>query len=186
MRAAIIGPPTDMFYNTGISTYVWILSNNKPSVRKGKVQLIDATSFWQRMRKNLGSKRKELSEENIAHVTQLFGNFIESTDGRKPISKIFNNEDFGYFTLTVERPLRDPQGLVLRSEKGPKATLFLTLNFAIQKMCHSEKTQTRISSGRLYPTLPTHGSTIRRQRSAMRYRSTDTSTYLRPHAALQP
>ncbi|MEH2481920.1 type I restriction enzyme M protein [Nitrobacteraceae bacterium AZCC 2146] len=75
---AIIGLPTDMFYNTGISTYVWIVSNRKPSQRKGKVQLIDASSFWQKMRKSLGSKRKEMGEAHIADVTKLFGSFAEA------------------------------------------------------------------------------------------------------------
>jgi type I restriction enzyme M protein len=75
---AIIGLPTDMFYNTGISTYVWILSNRKPAPRKGKVELIDASSFWRKMRKSLGSKRKELSEADIATVTKLFGSFVEA------------------------------------------------------------------------------------------------------------
>ncbi len=75
---AIIGLPTDMFYNTGISTYVWIVSNRKPAQRKGKVQLIDASSFWRKMRKSLGSKRKEMSEEQIADVTRLFGAFVEA------------------------------------------------------------------------------------------------------------
>jgi type I restriction enzyme M protein len=75
---AIIGLPTDMFYNTGISTYVWIVSNRKPAHRKGKVQLIDASSFSQKMRKSLGSKRKELSEEDIATITKLFGSFVEA------------------------------------------------------------------------------------------------------------
>jgi type I restriction enzyme M protein len=75
---AIIGLPTDMFYNTGISTYVWIVSNRKPAPRKGKVQLIDASSFWRKMRKSLGSKRKEMSEEQIADVTKLFGSFVEA------------------------------------------------------------------------------------------------------------
>ncbi|CUU13828.1 Type I restrictionmodification system DNAmethyltransferase subunit M EC 21172 CDS [Bradyrhizobium sp.] len=75
---AIIGLPVDMFYNTGISTYVWIVSNRKPTPRRGKVQLIDASSFWQKMRKSLGSKRKEMSEANIADVTKLFGSFIEA------------------------------------------------------------------------------------------------------------
>ena len=75
---AIVGLPTDMFYNTGISTYVWILSNRKPEHRKGKVQLIDASHFWQKMRKSLGSKRKEMSEEHIALVTRLFGDFTEA------------------------------------------------------------------------------------------------------------
>ena len=67
-----------MFYNTGISTYVWIVSNHKPTHRKGKVQLIDASSFWRKMRKSLGSKRKELGEEDIATITKLFGGFVEA------------------------------------------------------------------------------------------------------------
>jgi type I restriction enzyme M protein len=75
---AIIGLPTDMFYNTGISTYVWIVSNRKPAHRKGKVQLIDASSFWRKMRKSLGSKRKEMGDEQIADVTLLFGSFIQA------------------------------------------------------------------------------------------------------------
>jgi type I restriction enzyme M protein len=75
---AIVGLPTDMFYNTGILTYVWIVSNRKPAARKGKVQLIDASGFWRKMRKSLGSKRKEMSEEQIAEVTRLFGSFVEA------------------------------------------------------------------------------------------------------------
>ena len=75
---AIIGLPTDMFYNTGISTYVWIVSNRKPAPRKGKVQLIDASNLWRRMRKPLGSKRKEMSEEQIADVTRIFWAFVEA------------------------------------------------------------------------------------------------------------
>lgn len=75
---AIVGLPTDMFYNTGIATYVWILSNKKPAARKGFVQLIDASSFWQKMRKSLGSKRREMSDEHIDTVTRLFGTFVEA------------------------------------------------------------------------------------------------------------
>src|SRR3984893_22435 len=75
---AIVGLPTDMFYNTGISTYVWIVSNHEPARRKGKVQLIDASSFWRKMRKSLGSKRKELGDEDIATITKLFGGFVEA------------------------------------------------------------------------------------------------------------
>jgi type I restriction enzyme M protein len=115
---AIIGLPTDMFYNTGISTYVWILSNRKPEHRKGTVQLIDASSFWQRMRKSLGSKRKELSDDHITEITRLFGQFIEAKDGKKPIALIFKNSDFGYRTITVERPLKDENGKVILGEKG--------------------------------------------------------------------
>jgi type I restriction enzyme M protein len=75
---AIIGLPTDMFYNTGIATYVWIVSNKKPAHRRGQVQLIDASGFWQKMRKSLGSKRKEMSDAHIAEVTKLFGDFAEA------------------------------------------------------------------------------------------------------------
>ena len=115
---AIIGLPTDMFYNTGISTYVWIVSNRKPDARKGKVQLIDASSFWQKMRKSLGSKRKELSPEHIDDITRLFGEFEESTRDGVPISRIFANEDFGYRTITVERPQRDEAGEIVLGTRG--------------------------------------------------------------------
>jgi len=115
---AIIALPTDMFYNTGISTYIWIVSNRKPETRKGKVQLIDASGFWQKMRKSLGSKRKELSPEHIEEITRLFGSFEEVTREGVPISRIFRNEDFGYRTITVERPQRDEAGNVLLATKG--------------------------------------------------------------------
>ncbi|MGE0111363.1 type I restriction-modification system subunit M [Aquabacterium sp.] len=116
---AIVGLPNDMFYNTGIGTYVWIISNRKPKARQGKVQLIDASSMWQKMRKSLGSKRKELSDAHIDHITRLFGRFEEaSDDDGKPISRIFDNEAFGYHTITVERPLRDAEGKVVLFEKG--------------------------------------------------------------------
>jgi type I restriction enzyme M protein len=115
---AIIGLPTDMFYNTGISTYVWIVSNRKPAARKGKVQLIDASGFWQKMRKSLGSKRRELSAEHIEDTTRLFGAFEESTRDGVPISRIFKNEDFGYRTITVERPEHDAAGQVVLGTKG--------------------------------------------------------------------
>ena len=115
---AIVALPTDMFYNTGISTYIWILSNRKPVARKGKVQLIDASSFWQKMRKSLGSKRKELSPEHINEITQIFGRFEEAEKDGKPISKIFRSEAFGYRTITVERPTRDEAGNVVVGQKG--------------------------------------------------------------------
>src|SRR5258705_1474070 len=91
---AIIGLPTDMFYNTGISTYVWIVSNRKPEHRKGKLQLIDASSFWQKMRRSLGSKRKELSHAHIEAITRLFGECQDVTNDGVPISRIFRNTDF--------------------------------------------------------------------------------------------
>jgi type I restriction enzyme M protein len=118
---AIVGLPTDMFYNTGISTYVWIISNRKPVARRGRVQLIDASGWWQKMRKSLGSKRKELSEAHIERITRLFGDFVEAEDpdaGGKPVSRIFDNEAFGYFSITVERPLRDAAGEPVLGSKG--------------------------------------------------------------------
>jgi len=120
---SIVGLPTDMFYNTGIATYVWILSNRKPAARKGKVQLIDASGMWQKMRKSLGSKRKELSDAHIDRITRLFGHFEEASDhdadgSAKPISRIFDNEDFGYHSITVERPLRGEDGNVVLGQKG--------------------------------------------------------------------
>ena len=120
---SIVGLPTDMFYNTGIATYVWILSNRKPAARKGKVQLIDASGMWQKMRKSLGQKRKELSDAHIDRITRLFGHFEEASDhdadgSARPISRIFDNEAFGYHTITVERPLRGQDGNVVLGQKG--------------------------------------------------------------------
>ena len=120
---SIVGLPTDMFYNTGIATYVWILSNRKPAARKGKVQLIDASGMWQKMRKSLGQKRKELSDAHIDRITRLFGHFEEASDhdadgSARPISRIFDNEAFGYHAITVERPLRDENGQIVLGQKG--------------------------------------------------------------------
>lgn len=115
---AIVGLPNDMFYNTGIATYIWIISNRKPQARKGKVQLIDASGMWQKMRKSLGSKRKELSDAHIERITQIFGSFTEVEEDGKPLSRIFDNEDFGYHAITVERPLRDESGNVVLGVKG--------------------------------------------------------------------
>ena len=118
---AIIGLPTDMFYNTGISTYVWIVTNRKSDERKGKVQLIDASGMWQKMRKSLGSKRKELSAEHIAEITRLFGENQEVTSEEDvPISRIFDNKAFGYQTITVERPERGEDGEPVVATSGKK------------------------------------------------------------------
>lgn len=98
---AIIALPTDLFYNTGIGTYIWVLSNHKDALRKGRVQLIDASAMHAPMRKSLGSKRKYLSDEQIAEIAKLYEAFEEG-----PNSKIFATTDFGYRRITVERPLR--------------------------------------------------------------------------------
>src|SRR6056297_1257599 len=117
---AIVGLPTDMFYNTGICTYVWIVSNRKPKHRKGKVQLIDASAMWQKMRKSLGSKRKELSDDHIAEITRLFGEAKEVRIDGVPISRIFKTTDFGYQTITVERPLLDEDGQPVLETRGKR------------------------------------------------------------------
>ena len=98
---AIVGLPLNMFYNTGITTYVWVLTNRKPEHRRGKVQLIDATKWFRPLRKNLGKKNCELGEEDIARICDTFLAFEETGQ-----SKIFDNAAFGYWKVTVERPLR--------------------------------------------------------------------------------
>jgi type I restriction enzyme M protein len=114
---AVIALPNQLFYNTGISTYIWVISNNKPAKRKGKVQLINAVDFYKKMSKSLGDKRNELSEEHIAEITKIYGDFKESEH-----SKIFENKAFGYAKVTVERPERNAKGQVVVDKKGkPKA-----------------------------------------------------------------
>lgn len=111
---AIIALPNDIFYNTGIATYIWVLSNKKVGTkREGKVQLINANGLFEKRRKALGNKRNDIPESAIAEITKLYGDFRESE-----ISKIFDNEDFGYTKIVVERPLRDEKGeLVLKKGK---------------------------------------------------------------------
>ncbi|MDI3285043.1 class I SAM-dependent DNA methyltransferase [Polyangium sp. 15x6] len=98
---AIVALPDQLFYNTGIATYVWVITNRKPAHRKGKVQLINATELYQKMRKSLGNKRNELGAGHIKTIVDTFGDFVESE-----VSKVFDNEDFGYRRIIVERPLR--------------------------------------------------------------------------------
>lgn len=98
---AIVALPKDMFYNTGIATYVWLLDNDKPLERKGKVQLINGSTFFQKLRKNVGEKKNELSSENISDILRLYDKFEQNDH-----SKIFEIKDFEYTTVTVEQPLR--------------------------------------------------------------------------------
>ena len=98
---AVVALPDQLFYNTGISTYFWIVTNRKAPARRGKVQLIDARDLWQKMRKSLGEKRKELSADHIAEITKLYGDFTDADRVR-----ILPNESFGFLRVTVERPLR--------------------------------------------------------------------------------
>jgi type I restriction enzyme M protein len=98
---AVVALPDQLFYNTGISTYFWIVTNRKSEKRKGKVQLVDARESWVKMRKSLGEKRKEISPDQIDDIARLYGDLVENDR-----VKIFPNEGFGYMRITVERPLR--------------------------------------------------------------------------------
>ena len=105
---AIVALPTDLFYNTGIQTYVWLLTNRKPDSRGGKVQLIDASgeSFWKSMRKSLGSKRREIPDEARARIVRIYAGFVNGEGGEGEVSHIFDSTEFGYREIRVERPLR--------------------------------------------------------------------------------
>ncbi len=116
---AIVALPLNMFYNTGIATYVWVLSNRKPAHREGKVQLIDGTSWHRPLRKNLGKKNCELGEDDIARICDTFLAFEESEQ-----SKIFDNAAFGYWKVTVERPLRIEEAEPDRAYKAGEIKLF--------------------------------------------------------------
>ena len=102
---AIIALPNDIFYNTGIATYIWVLSNNKEKRRMGKVQLINAIGLYEKRRKSLGNKRNDIPQTAIDEIAKIYGDFREDK-----LSKIFKNEDFGYRKVVVERPLRDESG----------------------------------------------------------------------------
>lgn len=130
---AVVALPDQLFYNTGISTYLWILTNRKEKRRKGKIQLIDARPFYVKMRKSLGNKRNQIGDgqenrpDQIADITKIYGNFKHdethtlAIDGSKKtviVSKIFDNTDFGYHKITVERPLKDEKGNLVLGEKG--------------------------------------------------------------------
>lgn len=109
----IIQLPNDLFYNTGIATYIWVLSNKKPSHREGKVQLINASEYYKKMRKSLGNKRNEMTKEQIAEITKIYGDFVESD-----VSKIYDNEYFGYRKVTVLQAQTDDKGNILLNKKG--------------------------------------------------------------------
>jgi type I restriction enzyme M protein len=164
---AIVALPTDMFYNTGIATYVWIIDNDKRPERRGTVQLIDGTGFSRKMRKSLGSKRKELGADDIARIVQLYGD-AEQTD----VSKTFKNEDFGYRTITVERPLR--LNWALTAERLEQALAAKPL----AKLTDAEKSSVveEAARGRLETTPTTDLSSFTREAKALLSKSGVTLT----------
>lgn len=122
---AIIALPNDLFYNTGIATYIWVLSNKKAPHRKGKVQLINANDMYEKRRKSLGNKRNDIPKHYINEITKIYGDFRESA-----ISKIFENDEFGYAKIFVERPLLDEKGkpALKKGVKQPDASIRDTEN----------------------------------------------------------
>jgi len=138
MVEAIVGLPTDMFYNTGIATYVWILSNAKPAERRGKVQLINATGRASKMRKSLGSKRQYVADEDIEAIVRLYGQNLEGEE-----SKIFPVDAFGYRRITVERPLR------LNFQATPERLAKLDDEKPIQKLGEAEREAIKVACATL-------------------------------------
>ena len=141
---AIVALPTDMFYNTGIATYVWVLSNNKPKARKGKVQLINAVNRYSKMRKSLGSKRQYIDDANIEAIVRLYGDFKENEE-----SKIFPVDAFGYRRITVERPLKlnfqaSAERIAKLAQETPLAKLEQEELQAITRACQ------RLNADKLY------------------------------------
>lgn len=121
---AIVQLPNDLFYNTGISTYIWLITKNKSAEREGKVQLIDASKMFEKRRKNIGEKRVDISEECRNIIIQAYGEFTNKAytlDERIVESKVFANEDFGYTRVTVESPQRDENGEVILKKNKPTA-----------------------------------------------------------------
>lgn len=121
---AIVQLPGDSFYNTGITTYIWIYSKDKPLHREGKVQLIDASGMYEKRRKSIGSKRVDITEECREVIVQAYGEFMNkeyTLDNRRVESKIMNNEDFGFYKVTVESPERDEEGNIILKKGKPKA-----------------------------------------------------------------
>jgi type I restriction enzyme M protein len=153
---AIVALPTDMFYNTGIATYIWVLSNHKAKERKGKVQLIDGSKHFAKMRKSLGSKRQYINDEQIEELVRLYGQFEET-----PQSKIFPIDAFGYRRITVERPLR------LNFQASPERIALVMEEKAIQKLDEGarstlEKALTSLEEAELYRNRDQFAKTLKK------------------------
>lgn len=141
---AIVALPDQLFYNTGISTYIWIVTNRKEPHRQGKVVLLDARDRWEKMRKSLGEKRKRISEEQIGHICRIYANALDIADSPTHPDyakvKIFNNEDFGYQRITIDRPLRQ------RFEITEDTITAIAESSAIKKYTEREELLTALKS----------------------------------------
>jgi type I restriction enzyme M protein len=132
---AVVALPDQLFYNTGISTYVWLVTNRKPPSRKGKVQLVNGVSLFRKMRKSLGNKRNELGKEHIEKLAMTYGDFLTND-----IAKVFDNEEFGFRRITVERPLRlNFQASTERIERLQEETAFRGLGKSKKKSAAGER-----------------------------------------------
>lgn len=153
MLETIVALPDQLFYNTGISTYVWIVTNRKEPKRKGKIQLINATSFFKKMSRSLGNKRNELGEEDISTITKIYGDFKAGK-----YSKIFNNSDFGYSYITVERPLIENGNIAIDKNGNPKPDAKLRDNESVPlkkgQLSSTEKDIQEYMEKEVFPHVP--------------------------------
>ena len=154
---AIIALPDQLYYKTGIFTYVWLVSNRKPPERRGKVQLIDGTRFFQKMKKSLNNKRNELSDAHIARLTELYANFqhgeteqvlVDGAWEERVFSRIFDNAEFGYLKVTVERPLRlnfeaTPERIARLDEQSAFANLAISKKRKDAKAAEADEAEGR-------------------------------------------
>ncbi len=130
---AIVALPDQLFYNTGINTYLWIVTNRKEPHRRGKIQLVDATGFYKKMRKSLGNKRNEIGEEQCEEIMRIYGMMDDGCEDGSEYIRVFDNEDFGYRRIIVERPLR------LNFQAAPERIERLKEEKAFQKLAKSKK-----------------------------------------------
>lgn len=157
---AIVGLPGQLFYNTGIYTYIWIVTNNKSKERKGKVQLIDAREYFENRRKSLGNKRHDITEKQIEEIVDIYKSFKESEK-----SKIFENEDFGYHKITVERPLQlnfqaSDERIELLKEEPAFQKLFVAAGFSLRKKKNIETDSKPVSATTIIKALKSIGDTM--------------------------
>ena len=148
---SIVALPDQLFYNTGIFTYVWLVTNRKAPERRGKVQLIDGTRFFQKMKKGLNNKRNEITEDQIRHLTRLYGNYqdgetaevkVNGVNETRVVSRLFENREFGFLKVTVERPLR------MNFEATPDRIALLDEQTAFANLATSKKRKNEAAAAR--------------------------------------